>query len=121
MKDYHHYHHQQTVDTISKLQWYLFSKFQSDIIKLLPKLAALKFKIFRSHFIVLVLHRACWNFQQLPSLKDYDGEIRQDKIVAIMTDKLPAPLTLAEYAIVQTCAKTIITNVIKTIYHALTW
>ena len=37
-----------------------------------------------------------------------------------MTDKLPAPLTLAEYAIVQTCATTIITNVIKTIYHALT-
>ena len=61
---------QQTVDTIHKLQWYLFSKFQNNISKLPPIVATLKFKIFRNHFIAMVLRRACRNFQQLPSFEN---------------------------------------------------
>ena len=89
---------QQTVDAIPKLRWYLFPKFQSDISKL-PPTAPLKFKIFRSHFISMVLCRACWNFQELPSLENYGWEIRQNKIVAIMTDELPDPLALVEFSV----------------------
>lgn len=87
------------MDTVPKLQWYLFSKFQSDISKLPPTVAALKFKIFRSHFIALVPRRACWNFQQLPSFENYIREIRQDKTGAIMTDEQPAPLALVELSV----------------------
>lgn len=42
---------QQTVDTIAKLRWYLLSKFQSDISKLPPTVATLKFKISNSHML----------------------------------------------------------------------
>ena len=50
----------------------------------------------RSHFIALVLRRACWNFQQLPSFENYGRKIRQEKIVATLTDELPAQMSLVE-------------------------
>ena len=76
--------------SIPMLRWCLFSKFQSDIGKRPPTVAALKFKFFHSDFIAVVPRRDSWNFQQLPSF---------DKIVALMTDKLPAPLALVESSV----------------------
>ena len=54
---------------------------------------------FSSHFITLVLRRACWIFQQLLWIENYNWEICQYKIVAIMTDKVPAPLSLVELSV----------------------
>ena len=87
------------MDNILKLRWYLFLKFQSNISKLPPAVATLKFKIFHSHFIALVLCRDCWNFQQFSSFKNYDWKIHQSKIVAITTNNLPSPLALVELSV----------------------
>ena len=90
---------QQTVDTISKLRWYLFSKFENDMSNPPPIVAASNLKIIRSPFIAFVLRRACWNFQQLPSFENYGWEFSQNKIVAIMADELPDPLALVELSV----------------------
>ena len=84
------------VNNLAALRWYLFSKHQYEMEKLPPTASALKFKIFRSHFIALVLKRACLNFQQLPSFENYGWEIVNVNIMPIMTDELPAPLALVE-------------------------
>ena len=116
MKDYHHYklssrerngspglmvaiNCQKTVDTIPKLRRYLLPKFQSDISKLPTTVVALKFKIFHTNFIALALHRVCWSFQRLLLFKNYGWEIGQDKTMAIMTDKLQAPLALMRLSV----------------------
>ena len=57
--------------------------------------------------MALVLCRACWNFQLLPSFENYDWEIHQDKIVALITDELPAALALVELIV---CNCTILCN-----------
>ena len=45
------------INTIAELRWYQFSKFQTKIDKLPPAASALKYKIFRSHYVALVLKR----------------------------------------------------------------
>ena len=68
---------QKTVDAIPKPRWYLFSNFR-----------VISANQFSSHFITLVLRRACCNFQQLLWIENYNWEICQDKIVAIMKVKM---------------------------------
>ena len=88
------------VENIPKLRWYLFSKFQYSIEKLPPTVAALKLKIFRSHYATLVLLRACINFQRLPSCgENYGWETMTDRIGPIMTEELPAPIALIEHSV----------------------
>ena len=41
---------QETVDTIPKLRWYLFSKFPIDISKFPPTIVAVKFKMIQSFY-----------------------------------------------------------------------
>ena len=87
------------IDTIPKLRWYLFSKFQCSIEKLPPTVAALKLKVFRSHYVTLVLRRACMNLQRLLSFESYGWETMNDRIVPIMTEELPAPIALIELSV----------------------
>ena len=42
-------------NTILELRWFQFSKFQAETDKLPPTRSALKYKIFRSHFAVILL------------------------------------------------------------------
>ena len=84
------------VTSLPQLRWYLYSKLQIDMERLPPTAGALKMKIFRSHFVTLVLRRSCINLQQLPPFENYGWENVDGKISAIMTDDLPAPLALIE-------------------------
>lgn len=87
------------VKTLPQLRWYLYSKFQTDADKLPPTMSALKFKIFRSHYVSLVLRRACQPLQNLPS-PDINGWKRQnDALTPIMTDNLPAPMAMIELSV----------------------
>jgi len=88
-----------TVKTISELRWYLFSKFQSDISDLPPTTAALKYKIFRCHYVALVLRKSLVNIQNLPSPLSFGWEICNDTYKSIMTDELPAPSALIELSV----------------------
>ena len=49
---------QYDVDTLPQLRWYLFSKYQLDASSLPPTMSALKYKIFRSHYVSMVLKRS---------------------------------------------------------------
>ena len=46
------------INTIPELRWYQFSKFQTETDKLPPTVSALMYKIFRSHYVALVLKRS---------------------------------------------------------------
>ena len=84
---------------IAQLRWYLFSKYQYDAEKLPPTLSAFKYKVFRSHFVTLVLRRSINPLQNLPSPLNYGWEIIEDSLVPTMTDELPAPLALIELSV----------------------
>ena len=86
---------------IPQLRWYLYSKFQCESDKLPPTVPALKFKIFRSHFVTLVLRRSLLPLQRLPSPLSYGWELSNSDecIIATMTDELPAPLALNELSV----------------------
>ena len=59
------------INNLSDLRWYLFSKHQNDTEKLPPTMSALKYKIFRCHFVTLVLRRSHLPKQSLPNPVDY--------------------------------------------------
>lgn len=88
-----------TVQTIPQLRWYMFSKFQSDVNKLPPTTAALKYKIFRCHYVALVLRRSLQTIQDLPSQLNFGWESSGNAYTPIMTDELPAPLALIELSV----------------------
>ena len=81
-----------TIKTIFELRWYFYSKFQSDISDSPPTTAALKYQIFRCHYIALVL-------QELPSPLSYSWECYGDTYKTTMTDELPAPIALIELSV----------------------
>ena len=56
-----------TVTTIPQISWYLYSKLQCESNKLPPTQAALKYKIFRSNYVILILQRAYLAITNLPS------------------------------------------------------
>ena len=84
------------VKTIPQLRWYLFTKFLCEVSKLPPTTAAFKYKVFRSHYVTLVLKISLLPMQNLPSPLDYGWERVNTSYLAIMTDELPAPLALVE-------------------------
>ena len=98
-----------TIKTIPELRWYLFSKFQNDISDLPPTTAALKYKIFRCHFVVLVLRKSLLAIQALPSPLNYGWESNGDAYKVIMTDELPAPVALIELSVCS-CKTNCVTN-----------
>ena len=87
---------QNDVKTLPQLRWYLFSKFQHDTSSLPPTMSALKYKIFRAHFVCMVLKRSHLPFQYLPDAINYGWEQNEMSLDPIMTDNLPAPIALIE-------------------------
>ena len=84
------------IQSLPQLRWYLYSKFQTEAEKLLPTISALKYKIFRCHFITIILKRLHVPLQNLPSPENYGWDKENACLVPIMTDSLPAPLALIE-------------------------
>ncbi|XP_066928999.1 uncharacterized protein [Clytia hemisphaerica] len=84
------------VYTLPQLRWFQFSKCQYDASSLPPTMSALKYKIFRAHFVCMVLKRSHHPFQQLPDPLGYGWELNGTSIDSIMTDNLPAPIALIE-------------------------
>ena len=59
------------INTIPELRWYQFSKFQTETNKLPATASALKYNIFRSHYMALVLKRSRLSLQNLPPPEDF--------------------------------------------------
>ena len=87
------------LSTLARLRWFLFSKYQHDATQLPPTMSALKYKIFRSHFICLVLKRSHMAIQNLPPPQNYGWELNGESLDPILTDNLPAPLGLIELSV----------------------
>ena len=89
----------QSISMLSDLRWYLFSKFKHDAEKFPPTFSALKYKIFRSYFVTMVLRRAHLPIQNLPPATNYGWESVHSSFVPILTENLPAPLALIELSV----------------------
>lgn len=74
----------------------LFSKFQLEANKLPPTFGAFKYKLFRTHYITMVLRRSHLPIQKLPPPLNYGWENEDSSLVQILTDNLPAPMALIE-------------------------
>ena len=81
---------------LPQLRWYLFLKCQYVAASLPPTTGALKFKIFRSHYVCMILKRALLPCQQLPDPESYGWELNSDSLDPTMTNNLPAPFALIE-------------------------
>ena len=96
------------INTIPELRWYQFSKFQTKTDKLPPTASTLKYKIFRSHYVALVLKRSHLSLQNLPPPEYFGWEKIDGELVPIMTDCLPAPMALIAKPIDAYVRKTIL-------------
>lgn len=90
------YHPKKAFDNLSHLRWHLFSKYQQEGDKLPPTFSALKFKMFRAHFVTMILRRSTVSIQALPPVINYGWELVDEMFSPIMTDNLPAPSALIE-------------------------
>ena len=88
-----------SISTLAKLRWFLFSKFQHHASQLPPTASALKYKVFRSHYICLNLKRSNVFIQNLPPAQHYGLELNGCSLDAILTDNLPPPLALIELSV----------------------
>ena len=89
--------HPSNIRSLADIRWYLFSKLQFEAKKLPPTSSVLKYKIFRTHFITMVLRCAHLLLQNLPEATNFGWEIQDtNDLVPILADNLPAPLTLLE-------------------------
>lgn len=79
------------LSTLARIRWLLFSKVQHDATRLPPTMSALKYNIFSSHFICLVLKKSHLPTQNLPPPQRYGWELTRDSLDPILTDNLPAP------------------------------
>ena len=84
------------INTLAKLRWFMFSKYQCNSENLPPTFGALKYKIFHSHYVTLTLKRAVVSKQNLPSFLNYGWEIVENNITPILTNNLPAHLAIIE-------------------------
>ena len=84
---------------LAELRWHLFSKFQQDAEKLPPTMSALKYKVFRAHYVSMTLRKSHVSLQRLPPAINYGWENNNGVLVPIMTDNLPAPLALIELSV----------------------
>ena len=82
--------------TIADLRWWLFSKYTTEVAKLPPTLYALKYNIFRSQYVALVLKRCNKTVQNFPDSAGFGWELENGNLVPVMTDNLPAPTCLIE-------------------------
>ena len=87
------------INTILEIRWYQFSKFQTETDKLPTTASALKYKIFHSHCLALMSKRPHLSLQNLPPPEDFGWEKIDGELVPIMTDCLPAPMTLIEMSV----------------------
>ena len=85
-----------SITSLADLRWHLFSKYQTEAEKLPPTFGALKYKIFRTHFVTMVLRRSHLAIQNLPPAQNYGWERSNQALVPMLTDNLPAPLALIE-------------------------
>ena len=84
------------VESIADLRWLLFSKYGYEIATLPPTTGALKYRIFRSHYVALVLKKCSEPTQNLPDPVNFGWELENGNLVPIMTVDLPAPSGLIE-------------------------
>ena len=71
---------------IANLRWWLFSKCTTEVAKLSPTLYALKYRIFRSHYVALLLKRCNKPLQNLPDPAGFGWELENGNLVPIMAD-----------------------------------
>ena len=87
------------LSTLARLRWFLFSKFQHSATQLAPTTSALKYNIFRSHYVCLVLSRSHLAIQNLLPAENYGWELNGESLDPILTDILPDPLGLVELSV----------------------
>ena len=85
-----------SISTLADLRWYLFSRYQHEADKLPPTFAALKYQIYRAHFVTMVLRRSHLPLQKLPPVTNFGWEVVDELLTPVMTDQLPTPITLLE-------------------------
>ena len=68
------------INTLAKLHWFMFSKYQYNSENLPPICGALKYKTFCSHHVTLTLKCAVLSKQDLPSFLNYCWEILENNI-----------------------------------------
>ena len=78
------------INTLAKLRWFMFSKYQYNSENLPLTFGALKYKIFHSHYVTLTLKRAVVSKENLSSFLNYGWEIVENNITPILKDNLPA-------------------------------
>ena len=84
------------------MHWYILSKYQADANFSPPSIGALRYKIFKCHFVrffeVLTNQMINEEIQMLNLLtpKSYGCELKNNLLVKLMTDNLPAPIEMIE-------------------------
>ena len=84
------------IENLPDMRWHLFSRYSVDASKLPPTKAALKYRIYRCHYISLVLKSCDMPLQHLPDPTGFGWENSNGNLIPIMTDQLPAPVGLIE-------------------------
>ena len=87
------------VTTIPQIRWYLYSKLKCEFNQLRSTQAALKYKIFRSHYVTLVLRRAYLAITNIPLPLGHGWDAKDDVYVPTRTDELPVLLELMELSV----------------------
>ena len=85
--------------SLSKLHWQQFSKYHYEAIQLPPIVSALKYKIFRSQYVNMVLKKSHVLKENPLSPERCGWDLNGTSLDPIMTDNLPAPLALTELSI----------------------
>ena len=85
--------------------------------KLPPTASTSKYNIFRGHYVAVVLKRSHLSLQNPPPPEDFGWKKIDGELVPIMTDCLPAPMTLIELSVCgcKSNCKPIDANVRKTV------
>ena len=83
-----------SIQRIPQRRWYIFSKLQCESSNLPPTTAALKYNIYRYHYVTLVLRRPLSTIQNLPSPWNYG--CHGEAYLPILTDELLASISLTE-------------------------
>ena len=86
---------------VTTLSTSLASVFEMPIrcVQLPATMSALKYKIFRSHFVCMVLKQSHKPRQNLPLPEGYDRELNGISLGPIITDNLPAAMALIDLSV----------------------
>ena len=88
-----------TVTKLADLRWYLFSKHQWEADKLPPTPSALKFKLFRSHFVATIWKQSHKPQLEFLDIEEYGWEKSDNCLTPITTDLPPAPSAIVEISL----------------------